>query len=60
MVIWNVCPAAEVRQWSSQYRGVSKRETGRWMARMRQNGKHMIIGRFVTEVTLTLILALTL
>jgi hypothetical protein len=52
--------AAEVRQWSSQYRGVSKRETGRWMARMRQNGKHIIIGRFDTEVTLTLILALTL
>ena len=35
---------------TSQYRGVCKRQSGRWTARMRQNGKDTVIGRFDTEL----------
>ena len=51
--------AAGRRPKSSQYRGVSIRESGRWTARIKHDGKDIVIGRFDTEVTisrLTLIL----
>lgn len=45
-------PAAPgTRHKSSQYRGVSIRESGRWTARIKHNGKDIVIGRFDTEVT---------
>ena len=42
--------AAKVRLHTSQYRGVSKRESGRWTARIKQNNKDIAIGRFDTEL----------
>ena len=51
--------APGTRHKSSQYRGVGIRESGRWTARIKHNGKDIVIGRFDTEVTisrLTLIL----
>ena len=51
--------AAGRRPKSSQYRGVSIRESGRWTARIKHNHKDIVIGRFDTEATisrLTLIL----
>ena len=41
---------AEARLRTSMYRGVSKRTSGRWTARMKQDGKDMVIGRFDTEL----------
>ena len=42
--------AAKVKPHTSQYRGVSKRESGRWTARMKLNNKDIVIGRFDTEL----------
>ena len=42
--------AASARSRTSQYRGVSKRESGRWTARMKLNNKDIVIGRFDTEL----------
>ena len=47
-------PAAPGRRHkSSQYWGVSIRESGRWTARIKHNGKDIVIGRFDTEVTIS-------
>jgi hypothetical protein len=42
--------AAKGKLRTSQYRGVSKRDSGRWTARMKQNNKDFVIGRFDTEL----------
>ena len=42
--------AVNARPRTSQYRGVSKRESGRWTARMKLNNRDIVIGRFDTEL----------